>query len=191
MSAPKIRPLVFSSVPLVFVTLLLVSAGCDSAPAPQIPIRSPAEQRQIAAIERVLLADQQTSSQVKHYTGVIPYMRGIDLTDCPAEFKAAFLAHIHAWEDAIAVLQEAEEFASQTNQNQIFWESFVRGFFGDVVTVPNQVLQQNQDLQDRYEKAHQEVGTTYRRVEEIAVAHGATLPPPVTPPVSPSTPPAD
>ena len=188
MSAPKIRPFVFSCACFVLLSLFV---GCDSAPTPQAPIRSPAEQRQIAAIERVLLADQQTSSQVQHSSGVIPYMRGIDLTDCPVEFKAAFLAHIHAWEEAIAVLQEAEEFASQTNQNQIFWESFVRGFFGDVVTVPNQVLQQNQDLQSRYEKAHQEVGTTYRRVEEIAVAYGATLPPPITPPASPTTPPAD
>lgn len=191
MSAPRLRPHHFARCLLMNLSLLLAASGCDSAPAPQPPTRTPAEQRQIAAIERVLLADQQTSSQVQHSSGVIPYMRGIDLTDCPVEFKAAFLAHIHAWEEAIAVLQEAEEFASQSNQNKIFWESFVRGFFGDVVTVPNQVLQQNQDLQSRYEKAHQEVGTTYRRVEEIAVAYGATLPPPITPPASPTTPPAD
>lgn len=161
----------------LFTALSLMSflaLGCGRA------ANSPA-----AVMEQVLQADHQASVGIKHYSEIVPRMRAISLEGCPSEFRSAYLAHIHAWEDVEKVLREIEQLSSNDNQSALFWESALRGFFGDVFTIPARILEQANALDQKYATAQQEVKTTYRRLEEIAVSLGATLPPKPVPSTAP------
>lgn len=165
-------------VPHLFVVgpflLALLLSGCGrTAPSPA------------AAMERILQADHQAFLDLRHFTEIVPRMRTIDLEGCPSEFRSAYLAHIHAWEDVEKVLREIEQLSSTDNQSAIFWESAIRGFFGDIFTIPARILEQAGELDQRYAAAQQQVEITYRRLEELAVSQGAKLPPRAVPPTAP------
>lgn len=154
---------------LILLSLLLVGySRSDNSPA--------------SAIERVLQADQQTNVGVKHFSKIVPRMRQIDTTGCPHEFRAAYLAHIHACEEVVQIPSEIEHLNSNDRQFEIFWESAIRSFLGDVFTVPAQISHQLEELDRKSENAQQEVAATYRRLEEIAVGYGAKLLPKPEPP---------
>jgi hypothetical protein len=161
--------------PILSLSLVsLLSLGCGgTANSPSL------------AIERVMQADRQAFVGFQHYSEIVPRMRQIDLTGCPNEFQAAYLAHIHAWEEVEQVLRAYEQLNSDDNHSALFWESVLRGFIGDLVTIPARLLEQTQELDKNYAAAQQQVETTYRRLEEIAVSQGAKLPPKPIPSAAP------
>ncbi len=137
--------------------------------------RSGSSSNDVRNIERVLAEDAKTTPGATSVAQVVTRMRAIDLTDCPNDFKAAYLAHIHSWEAMGGIEQEAIAFKTESESGGAMVESFFRGMLGDPLGKMNEINAAQGHLKARYEYASQELKSTYNRVEEVAVAHGATL----------------
>jgi hypothetical protein len=132
--------------------------------------------RSTAAIERVLQADKGTTTEVRSATEVVRRMEAIDMTDCPNDFKAAYLAHIYAWKSVATVEWKAVALKNEAESTGTMVEAFVRGFFLDPFGKSNELRAEFRHLQAEYDAAHNEVKQTFLKVEQIAIGHGADLP---------------
>ena len=105
--------------------ICLLAAGCG-------------QNRSVAAIERVLQADKGTS-QATSVAEVVSRMRAIDMTDCPNDFKAAYLAHIHAWESMAIVERKAIALKNESESTGAMVEAFIRGVLLDPFGKANEI----------------------------------------------------
>jgi hypothetical protein len=126
-------------------------------------------------IERVLAEDRVASKQATSVADVVARMRAVNASGCPNDFKAAYLAHIHAWETMATVEQEAIAFKSRNDSAGVMVESFIRGFLGDPLGTANEIAAEQSELARDYNVASRQIKATYDRLEEIAVGQGANL----------------
>lgn len=138
---------------------------------PRSAIRADSIQR----IEQVLKADSKTSEGATTVAEIAIRMRAIDLKGCPTEFVSAYIAHVHAWEEAATVEREFAEFSERYNSGNAFVEAFVRGIVFDFGMIGEASSAQS-ELRTKYQRANSQIQQTFHRVEEIAVELGATLP---------------
>ena len=103
-------------------------------------------------------------------------MRAIDYSKCPAEFRQAYVAHIHAWELLTQVELQAQQYDANLNSDGALLESFLRGAMGDPFGKANELIVMSNQLQQNYQQAAIQIKTTFNRIEEIAVGYGAKLP---------------
>ena len=129
------------------------------------------------SIEVVLKADAVTTQGAKSVTDVVNNMRSIDLTNCPNDFRVAYVTHIHAWEALAAVEQKAISLESDANSGAAMAESFIRGFFGDPFGKSAELFAAQTQLQRDAQAASLSIKQTFETVEVIAVGHGAKMPP--------------
>lgn len=127
------------------------------------------------SIERVLKADKQTENGATSVAAVVSRMRSIDFSGCPNDFKAAYLAHIHAWESLAEVETAVQSFKSNNDTGAVMAESFIRGLLGDPFGKSNEIMEAQNQLERAAQNAGQQIKSTFNRIEEIAVLHGATL----------------
>lgn len=142
--------------------VLCVFSGCFATPA--------------SRIERVLLQDVRSFQGAESVTQLVAKMRAINTDGCPNDFRAAYLAHIHAWDEMAAIEQQWQAHQQQGTSGAVLIESFVRGFLGDPFGKTTELIAEGNQLQLRYSAAQQSIKTTFDRVQEIAVLHGAQLP---------------
>jgi hypothetical protein len=135
------------------------------------------EERARKSIERVLAADKGTTAGATSVAQVVNRMRAIDTAGCPNDFRAAYLAHIHAWEMMADVEKDAIALKADSESGATLVESFIRGFLGDPFGKANEIQAAQTQLQRNYQAANQQIKSTFHRVEEVAVLHGVTLPP--------------
>lgn len=128
------------------------------------------------AIERVLQLDAKAGNGASTVSDVVAQMRAIDLSGCPEEFRAAYLGHIHAWEEMVIVEQAFSAYDAESNSAGALVEAFVRGFLGDPLGKMNEDIAARKELQDQYRVARQGVRDTWHVLEKDAVARGAALP---------------
>jgi hypothetical protein len=140
--------------------LLLVGCGRSSSAIP---------------IEAVLAADAQSQIGATTVADVVGKLRAIDLTACPNDFREAYLAHIHAWELMLQVENELVQFNANFNSGTAYLEAFVRGFLLDFGMAGEAIAAEN-DLRAKQQQAAAEIGSTFRKVEQLAVKYGAFLP---------------
>jgi hypothetical protein len=133
----------------------------------------------VGNVERVLKEDQAACIWAQTAAGAAASMRAIDTSACPNDFRAAYLAHVHAWEAMAAVEREAAAFRARNDPEGVLVESFIRGLLGDPLGKANQVAAEQGELLRGYNAASRGIRETFNRVEEVAVGHGAKLPKPV------------
>jgi hypothetical protein len=167
---------------LLLSSLTLFTLGCGNSPPNSNASLSPVPASSTKAleenshrrnIERVLAADRKANESATSVSTVVAAMRKIDTSGCPNDFRAAFLAHIHAWENLGEVETAALRFKSTSESGEVMAESFIRGLLGDPFGKTNEIMQAQNQLQAAAQNASQEVKSTYRRVEEVAILHGA------------------
>lgn len=129
-----------------------------------------------ASIERVLRQDATTTQGTRSVAEVVARMRAIDTSGCPNDLRAAYLAHIHAWELMGDVEREAIAFKAEANSDGVMIESFIRGLLGDPLGKATELKSAETYLQRRYQAADLQVKQTFHRVEELAILHGGRLP---------------
>jgi hypothetical protein len=133
-------------------------------------------QPSVRAIERVLAADKNVRPNARSAGEVVIIMREIDTSGCPNDFRAAYLAHIHAWEMMADVEHDAVALRAASNSDAVIIESFIRGYLGDPFGTANDLWAAQTQIQRNFLAASQQIKQTYHRVEESAVLHGATSP---------------
>ena len=127
-------------------------------------------------IEQVMKQDAVCNQGAKSVADVVSRMRAIDTSTCPNDFRAAYLAHLHAWDMMADVEQGAIALKNESESAGMMVESLIRGFLGDPFGKASEVMDAQGQLQKKYKEAAEQVKMTFHRVEEIAVAHGARLP---------------
>ena len=130
-----------------------------------------------AAIEKVLKQDSYTSFDQESINGIIGRMRQIDLADCPNDFSAAYIEHIHAWGEVVTYKEEVELAKGRMNSYSVLAESFVRGLTFDA-TVVSEANDEIEELQKKGVAISARIRRSFETVQDIAIAHGAKLPPP-------------
>jgi hypothetical protein len=128
------------------------------------------------AIEQVLVEDSKTSANVRSVAEVVARMRSINLSGCPGDFSAAYMAHVHAWELLASVEQEALSYNANFNSGEAFVEAFIRGALGDPFGKMNESIGALNDLKQSYQRALAQIKFTYDKIEEIATKYGASVP---------------
>ena len=141
-------------------------------------LNEPTQQQPSAAarIEFVLQQDVKAPVGAQSAAEVVTRMRAIDLVGCPNDFKAAYVAHIHAWERMADVEREVAAHKADSESGADLVESFIRGFLGDPFGKAIEDAAAGNQLQRSYQAAGQQIRDTFHRVEEVAVVHGANLP---------------
>ena len=135
------------------------------------------EKEQIKAnIERVLQQDAKASEGSETVAKLVARMRAIDTSDCPNEFRLAYLAHIHSWEMMEDVQRDASRLKEEANSDGVLVEAFIRGLLGDPLGKANEIKAAQTQLQRSYQVAHTEIRKTFHHVEEIAIQYDANLP---------------
>ena len=129
-----------------------------------------------AAIEKVLKLDRFTGFEAESATNVIYKMRQIDLGKCPSDFRAAYVQHIHAWEELVSLEQEVKLINGRMTAVPTVLESFIRGFVFDF-SMLFEANDQAGELQQRFIAGAEKVRDSFQKVEKIAVGYGVMLPP--------------
>jgi hypothetical protein len=158
----------------VIVVILLV--GRTGVPGDGSGISASQKAQMKAAIERVLKQDTTTSTGARTVAEVVTRMRAISLVGCPEEFSRAYVTHIHAWEVMAGVERDAIAWKKDNEPAAVFVEAFIRGLLLDPLGKYNDLKAAENQLTQNARAAGQQVQDTFNRVEEIAVALGASLP---------------
>jgi hypothetical protein len=87
--------------------------------------------------------------------------QGIDVTDCPADFRMAYQDHINAWQES------AGAYANNTG-GAAFVEGLAAGFTGDPGYIGQAAQQANY--------ATQQINNSYYTLTQIAAQYGARIP---------------
>jgi hypothetical protein len=129
-------------------------------------------------MEEVLDYDSRTTNGAKSAEEVVQRMRAIEERlgkSCPADFRGAYVDHIHAWELLIEVERDLRAFDADFNSNAALVESFLRGAMLDLGK-PREMVAERNRIKANYQQATTKLRETYHRVERIAVGYGASLP---------------
>lgn len=129
----------------------------------------------VAAIERVLAEDSHTADNFTTVEDVVQRMRAIDISQCPTDFQQAYIAHIGAWEKMLLVEWEARQWKERYDSDDAMVEAFLRGLVFDFGIIGESEEARNRVLA-MYQKASQDIQSTFSRVQQIAVGYGARLP---------------
>lgn len=126
------------------------------------------------AITHVLLQDQkigaasdanfQTYGAPKAVQIMTSAMRGINLNDCPTDFRQAYILHIQAWDNF-------GQYAARTPSDPP--EGFVSGFLNGLAGEMDGGITR---MQRTSAALSQDIKNTYFHIERIAISYGATLP---------------
>lgn len=149
--------------------LALLAAGCDglksahgicsggSRPSASERVRAARDARDRNFIGGVMQADAKTAS-LEDPGERLDAMRTIDLSDCPGDFREAYLAHIEAWRR----LMEAERDLAKSAE---------RSANASPEAGPDLAPRQARDLSRAAKAAREHVRTSFARVKTIAASY--------------------
>lgn len=128
---------------------------------------------EVASIERVLRQDNSAAENAENVQEVVGNMRSIRISGCPADFREAYVAHIHAWESLAEVEQQAIAVGEHYSSGEAIAEAFIRGAFGDPLGKAGEAIAADRQVQWNYNYAQEQIRTTYQDVERVAARYGA------------------
>ena len=128
-------------------------------------------------IESVLQQDKLIPQSVKSDSAVVTVsatvqrMRGIDLSECPEDFRVAYQKHTEAWAKAVPVLRQAEELNGFGNFLKSFIIGLIGGYTGQFHLVAGNILENayaSDELKQEAQKVDAEIKSTYSHVLQLA-----------------------
>ncbi|WOE75656.1 hypothetical protein [Alterisphingorhabdus coralli] len=126
------------------------------------------------AIEDVLMQDDRIGQTGAIDRNRVNRMRAISLNNTPSDFRVAFLDHIFAWERRV----KAEE-ALKALDNKDPSSVIIGGIICEALDCSKNPLDSHSEAYERVDReiaiARDEVSSTWRNVQRVAVSHGADL----------------
>jgi|GEM_PF-2488041 len=139
-----------------------------------------AKQQAIAYQNAIITLLAQDSAVSNFYLGddsrVAAAMRNLDISQCPREFAVAYVDHIHAWEDAGNIQRALQDMKGNDKASETMLLEIIQRLSGAKESAWDDAQEKNKQLQAAAEIASANIKETFREVERIAVAYGATLP---------------
>jgi hypothetical protein len=125
-----------------------------------------------SAIEKALRDDALTGSEPT--VGHTAAMRTIDTSNCPQEFRDAYIRHIHAW-DQMAKIHKAElELNSQDDAAAA--AGLIATIFNSDETPFSDHIRAEEKLKQMDADASNDIRTTFQEVTDIANKYDARVP---------------
>lgn len=138
-----------------------------------------ARQKNAASIETVLQEDSTVAIAAENRgnnTAISKAMRQIDITSCPTDFQAAYVDHIHAWEDSGKIQTAWNKLESDDNINDVLLRSILEDVVGSDATPIKDAVDAEKFLKEAKIEASAKISETFKQVEHIAATYGAKLP---------------
>ncbi len=131
-----------------------------------------------AAINRVLREDSAISAvSGNNYTTIAAAMRRVNLSQCPTDFAADYVKHIHAWEDGAKIQEALTKLRSGQNVSRVIIEGALQKLIG--TDDNDNALKNAADLEKQLiaakERTDKEIRRTFDMVELVAIQYDATL----------------
>jgi hypothetical protein len=133
-----------------------------------------ARQQRVAAIERILRADQE-AGRLGDSRRIAPTMRALDTTGAPDDFRSAYLVHVQAWEDAARVDTVLADLNSEETARNTIGLSILATLLDADAHPIRDLTEALAAARARRTTATEAIRSTFQEVERIAVAHGAQL----------------
>jgi hypothetical protein len=189
-----------ASVIFAFGVILLVSACTSSRsnqeaeqqdlvevppePAPAMQQQAEEQQRaqaQALAYRNAITAVLGQGAEIgKQYSGnpaaIATALRQLDALGCPRDFAVALLENIQAWEDLAGIQQALNHIRSDDNVKEVAGMEIIQRLFGAEASALDHALEWEKKLTAASIDAGEKIHNTYKGLERIAVAYGATLP---------------
>lgn len=128
------------------------------------------------AIESALREDANTS-HVSNFADRAEVMRGIDVSKCPPEYRAAYIDHIYAWQYAAKVQAAWNQLESDRNVAGTIIAALIdQAVDGSGKADIQNLADQEEQLKRLRAVASQQISDTFQKVERIAALYGASLP---------------
>jgi len=132
-------------------------------------------QQYILAINKLLAEDDEVGRITnKDYITTAPKMRQLDISKCPTDFAAAYIRHIQAWEKGAEVKQaylKLKEYSDLV---------LVARLLQPITGAKDEAFEDYEAAETEIgrlaKEAEEEVKSTWRDIEYIAVGYGATMP---------------
>lgn len=119
----------------------------------------------------IVLRAQQMAIQEQSAVAIVAKLRAIDVTNCPADFRVAFVEYLHAWDRVDAVEQKCVKVCAEY-ESDYFGKMLLPVLFGNMDLVNKEFA----DLEKEHQAAKFAVTSIFEKVELAAVAHGAKMP---------------
>lgn len=145
---------------------------------PQQSLEQKAEEQKAAYaanITALLQADHDISGS-GDYTEYSTAMRKLNLSGCPTDFAAAYVDHIHAWEEAGLIQRAQKQLNSDENIKATIVASVLADLLGADAAPIHDAAEAEAELKKGMENALLKVRETFNKVEHLAANYGATLP---------------
>ena len=171
--------------------LLLFTFGCgtttEKSPTVEQSIAEinkskDAEYRQ--ALKSVLDQDAQTGENTKNNASIEDLMnanmrrtnkmRAIDLSQCPADFQAAYIEHIGAWTSVNDLLSDMKRFQNKYDSFGACVEAFLRGMFFDFGMI-GEMEAEKQRINQRASQVSDAIKSTFYKTLHIAAKYGVDV----------------
>ena len=149
-------------LPLTAILAFTALSGCDAIQ----------NTRYRTAIEKALHQDALTGKDAT--PGHIAAMRQVDISDCPQEFRVAYMNHIHAWDEASAVAQAKAKLANE--EDAAAFAGALASLFNSDATPWSDHLHTEQEAEHLTAVAGQDIASTWQEIENLAGKYGARLP---------------
>ena len=125
-----------------------------------------------AAIEKALHEDVLTGREPTYdHTAA---MRKVDLSDCPPDFRVAYMQHIHAWDEAAKVHQAKAELDS--DEDAAAAAGALATLFGSDETPWSDHVQAEAEVDRLQQQASDDIQTSWQNLEDVASKYGAQVP---------------
>jgi UDP-N-acetylenolpyruvoylglucosamine reductase len=125
-----------------------------------------------SAIEKALHEDALTgTAPTSAHTAA---MRKVDVTDCPQEFRVAYMNHIHAWDERAAVNQAKVKLDSEEDPAAL--AGMIASLFGSDAEPWGDHVRAEQEARRLEAIASSDLHSTWQEVERIASKYGAQVP---------------
>lgn len=155
----RLRPLY---LPLLAMLAFTALSGCDAIQ----------NTRYRSAIEKALHEDALTGKDPT--PGHVAAMRQVDISDCPQEFRTAYMNHIHAWDEAAAVAQAKAKL--DHDEDAAAFAGALASLFNSDATPWSDHLRAEQEAERLTAVASKDIASTWQEIENLAGKYGARLP---------------
>ena len=129
-----------------------------------------------SAITSVLEQDKRASEGITSYAEYVVNQNKINLSDCPDDFKKAYLKHKNAWMGRADVEKELLLFKKMYVSDEAKLEAFLRGSAYDYGML-GEVKEAAERIKAHENQADKEVRDTFIEVLNIAVDYGVDIEP--------------
>jgi len=135
-----------------------------------------AERERLRTGIEVALQQDRGAGQLGSDSATASAMRAIDVSNTPAEFQAAYVTHIHAWEDVARLRAAWKRFDTDEKNGKVLLVGFVCAMVDCPATPIADRVEAEQEYNRQLSAARARISVSFHEVERVAASYGAQLP---------------